>query len=128
VDYSAACFLDEPTETLKVMVHGPKSQPVAEQLQVPQVIPLAHTPFRPCLQGEMIYVPDISRLDLAMPQEMAKAGFFSCVGAPLLTKDEVFGLLVVMRRQVNGFSEAEQDFIHGLSAHMALAIYQAQLY
>jgi signal transduction histidine kinase/ActR/RegA family two-component response regulator/HAMP domain-containing protein len=128
VDYGAAYFLEEPTEMLKMMIRGPKSQPLAEQLQIPPAIPLAHTPFRPCLQGEMIYVPDISRLDLAMPQKMAKAGFFSAVGAPLVTKDKVFGLIILMRRQVNGFSEAEQDFIHGLSAHMALAIYQAQLY
>jgi signal transduction histidine kinase/ActR/RegA family two-component response regulator len=128
VDYGAAYFLEEPTEMLKVMVHGPRSQPLAEQLQIPPATPLAHTPFRPCLQGEMIYVPDISRLDLAMPQKMAKAGFYSAVGAPLVTKDKVFGLIVLMRRQVDGFSEAERDFIHGLSAHMALAIYQAQLY
>jgi signal transduction histidine kinase/DNA-binding LytR/AlgR family response regulator len=128
VDYSAAYFLEEPTEMLKVMVHGPKSQLLAEQLQIPPAVPLAHTPFQPCRQGEMIYVPDISRLDLAMPQKMAKAGFCSALGAPLVTKDKVFGLMVLMRRQVDGFSEAERDFIHGLSAHMALAIYQAQLY
>jgi signal transduction histidine kinase/ActR/RegA family two-component response regulator len=128
VDYSAAYFLEEQTEMLKVMVRGPQSQPLAEQLQIPPATPLAHTPFRPCLQGEMIYVPDISRLDLAMPQKMAKAGFCSALGAPLVTKDKVFGLMVLMRRQVDGFSEAERDFIHGLSAHMALAIYQAQLY
>lgn len=128
VDYSAAYFLEEPTEMLKLMVRGPNSQPLAEQLQIPPAVPLAHTPFRPCLQGEMIYVPDLNQLDLAVPQKMAKAGFSSCVGAPLVTKDKVFGLIVLLRRQLNGFSEAEQNFIHGLSAHMALAIYQAQLF
>ena len=128
VDYGAAYFLEESTEMLKVMVRGPKSQLLAEQLQIPPVTPLGHTPFQPCLRGEMVYVPDISRLDLALPQKMAKAGFCSAVGAPLVTKDKVFGLMILMRRQVDGFSEAERDFIHGLSAHMALAIHQAQLY
>jgi signal transduction histidine kinase/ActR/RegA family two-component response regulator/HAMP domain-containing protein len=128
VDYSAAYFLEEQTGMLKVMVRGPQSRLLAEQLQIPPAIPVAQTPFRPCLEGEMIYEPDIRRLDLAMPQKMAGAGFASCIGAPLVTKDKVFGLIVLMRRQVDGFSEAEQDFIHGLSAHMALAIYQAQLF
>jgi len=76
----------------------------------------------------MIYTPDIRQLDLIMPQKMAKAGFCSTLCAPLVTKDKVFGLMVLIRRQVDGFSEAERDFIRGLSAHMALAIYQAQLY
>jgi signal transduction histidine kinase/ActR/RegA family two-component response regulator len=128
VDYGAAYFLEEPTETLKVMARGPKSQLLSEQLQIPPAIPLAYTHFQPCLRGEMTYTPDISRLDLIMPQKMAKAGFRSTLCAPLATKDKVFGLMVLIRRQVDGFSEAERDFIRGLSAHMALAIYQAQLY
>jgi signal transduction histidine kinase/CheY-like chemotaxis protein len=128
VDYGAAYFLDEPAEMLRVMVRGPKSQLLAEQLQIPPASPLAHTHFQPCLRGEMVYVPDISRQDLLMPQKMAKAGFCSAIGSPLVTKDKVFGLMVLMRRQPDGFSEAERDFIRGLSAHMALAIYQAQLY
>ncbi|HLZ53549.1 MAG TPA: ATP-binding protein, partial [Verrucomicrobiae bacterium] len=85
-------------------------------------------PFRPCLQGEMVYVPDGNRLDLAMSQKLAGAGFASCVAVPLVTKDKVFGLLVLSRRQANGYSDAEQDFIRGLSAHVALAVQQAQLY
>ena len=128
VDYGAAYFLEEPTEMLKIMARGPKSQLVAEQLQIPPAIPLAHTHFQPCLRGEMTYTPNISRLDLIMPQKMAKAGFCSTLCAPLVSKDKVFGLMILIRRQVDGFSEAERDFIRGLSAHMALAIYQAQLY
>jgi signal transduction histidine kinase/ActR/RegA family two-component response regulator/HAMP domain-containing protein len=128
VDYSAAYFLEEPTAMLKVLVRGPKSQTLAEQMQFPPAMSLAQTPFQPCLKDEMIYVSDISRLDLALSQKLAKAGFASVLGSPLVTKDKVFGLMVLMRRQVDGFSEAERDFIHGLSAHMALAIYQAQLY
>jgi signal transduction histidine kinase/ActR/RegA family two-component response regulator/HAMP domain-containing protein len=128
VDFSAAYFLEESAQALKLMVHGPRSRSLAEQLQVPPSTPVAHTPFGPCLRGEMVYEPDIRRLDLALLQTMTKAGLCSAVGAPLATKDKVFGLMVLMRRQADGFSEAELDFIHGLSAHMALAIYQVQLY
>ncbi len=128
VDYGAAYFLEEPAAMLKIIARGPKSRLLSEQLQIPPAIPLAQTHFQPCLRGEMIYTPDISRLDLIMPQKMAKAGFCSTLCAPLVTKDKVFGLMVLMRRQLDGFSEAERDFIRGLSAHMAVAIYQAQLY
>jgi signal transduction histidine kinase/ActR/RegA family two-component response regulator len=41
---------------------------------------------------------------------------------------KIFGLLVFRRRARDGFSEAERDFIKGLSAHVALAVHQARLY
>lgn len=128
IDYSSAYHFDARTESLAVMMRGPKGQPMAEQLQVPHVIPLDDTPFRPCLQGEVVYVPDNNQTNLPVAQKLAQAGTLSVIGAPLLIDGKMFGLLVFLRRKLNGFSKAERKFIRGLSAHVALAIHQAQLY
>ena len=128
VDYGSAYQLDLDTDQLTVIGRGPKSRPIAEQLKIPSVIAVAQTPFRSCLHGEMIYLPDVGRVALPINQRLHQAGFQSVVATPLVVAGKVFGLLVLLRRQENGFSEPEREFIRGLSAHVALAIHQAQLY
>ena len=128
IDYGSAYLLDPQAETLTAIVRGPRSSAVADQLQIPSTIPVASTPFRPCLDGEMVYVPDIHQVNLPITQTMAKAGFSSLMGAPLMEEGRVFGLLVLMRYKVDGFSLAERKFIRDLSVHVALAVHQARLY
>ncbi|HZF01390.1 MAG TPA: PAS domain S-box protein [Methylomirabilota bacterium] len=128
VDYGSAYFYDAQTEIFTALVRGPKSQAIAEELQISKTIPLAHTLFRPCLEGEMVYIPDANKLDLVVPKKMAEAGFHTVIAAPLTGEGKMFGVLVLQRREMDAFSAAERDFIHGLSAHVALAIHQAQLY
>jgi signal transduction histidine kinase/ActR/RegA family two-component response regulator len=128
VAYSTAYWFDARSETLKVLARGPKTRPIAEALKIPESIPLDLTPFRPCLAGEVVYVPDGGKDDLAMAKKMSGAGFNSCVATPLLVQDKVIGLMVLLRRETDAFSRAERDFIRSLGAHVALAIHQVQLY
>jgi signal transduction histidine kinase/ActR/RegA family two-component response regulator len=128
IDYGSAYLLDPQAETFTAIVRGPRSRPVADQLEMPSTIPLAFTPFPPCLAGEMVYVPDINQANQPISQMMAKVGFSSVVGAPLMEEGRVFGLLVLMRYKVDGFSLAERKFIRDLSVHVALAVHQARLY
>ncbi|HTR41811.1 MAG TPA: ATP-binding protein [Pseudomonadales bacterium] len=128
VDYGSAYWLDEESKTLKVLARGPKTQPVADALRIPESIPLDHTPFGPCLRSEIVYIADGSKIDLAMSKKMSGAGFNSCVATPLIDEGKVIGLIVLLRRATDGFSLPERDFIRGMCAHVALAIHQAQLY
>jgi signal transduction histidine kinase/ActR/RegA family two-component response regulator len=48
--------------------------------------------------------------------------------SPLSVDSEVFGVLVVARRETNGFGGGECDFLRQLSAHTALAARQSQLH
>jgi signal transduction histidine kinase/CheY-like chemotaxis protein len=48
--------------------------------------------------------------------------------APLLAESTVFGVLVVARRQPQGFSSSDCEFLLQLSEHVALAATQARLY
>ena len=128
VDYSSAYLLEPGTETFKVLVRGSRGQTIAAALKMPDSMHVDQTAFRPCLTGEMVYVPDAARVEKTMAKTMAEGGYRSSVGVPLVIEGKTFGLLVFMRRELDGFSRAERDFIRGLSAHVAMAIHQAQLY
>ena len=128
VDYSSSYLFDSEKETLNVLVRGPRSQHIAGALKIPDSIPLEHTPFRSCIKGEMVYVANYSELGLEMAKRISDTGFHSCVSTPLVIEGKTFGLLELMRRDKDAFSHAELDFIRGLSAHVAMAIHQAQLY
>jgi signal transduction histidine kinase/CheY-like chemotaxis protein len=128
VDYGSAYWFDESTEMFNLIIRGPKSQSIASALQIPDSIPIDDTAFRPCLKGEMVYVADLGKLDNAMSRKVSDAGLYCSVGAPLIRQDKMFGLIVLMRREKDGFSRAERDFIRGLCAHVALALHQVQLY
>ena len=128
VDYSSAYWFDAEKDHLNTLVRGPKTKHIAEALKIPDIIPMGYTPFRPCINGRMVYVPDGSKVDLEMSRRMSGTGFNSCVATPLIVEDKTIGLLVLLRRDTDAFSEPEREFITGLSAHVALAIHQAQLY
>jgi signal transduction histidine kinase/CheY-like chemotaxis protein len=128
VEYGSAYLVDAETETFGMLVRAPKSQSIAAALKIPDSIPVDETAFRPCLSGEMVYLPDVGKADFPMAKKSAGSGFRSSIGVPLVIEGKTFGLLVFMRRELDGFSRAERDFIRGLSAHTALAIHQAQLY
>lgn len=128
IDFGTAYLFDPNDESLTAMMRGPKSRPLAEQLHLTSSIPIAQTPFRGCLKGEMVYLPNTSTVDVPIAQRIAAAGLHSVIAVPLAADGTIFGLLVLVRKAVNGFSEAERQFITGLSAHVALAIQQARLY
>jgi signal transduction histidine kinase/CheY-like chemotaxis protein len=48
--------------------------------------------------------------------------------APLRSESRVFGVLVVARREAQGFNSVECEFLRQLTEHVALAAHQAHLY
>lgn len=128
VDCSSAYLLDEPAGMLQTIAHGPKTRPLMEQLQIPPSLAFTQTPFTPCLTGEMAYRPDNRRSDLPLMKKFSQAGIFSTLATPLVIEGKTFGVLVLQRRPSEGFSAPELEFIQGLSAHVAQAVQQAQLY
>jgi signal transduction histidine kinase/ActR/RegA family two-component response regulator len=128
IDFGCVYQFDAQTESLQAMVLGPKSRPITEQLQWLLAFPFEGTPFRRCLDGEIIYEPDYRRTDFALGKKLAQIPLLSSVTAPLMVEGKVFGLLMLLRQKADGFSPEELEFIRGLSAHVALAVRQAQLY
>ena len=76
----------------------------------------------------MVYLPDLSKCNAPLARKVSRLENFSCLAVPLFLDGKMFGLLVFMRRQLDGFDPAEREFIRSLSAHVALAVRQAQLY
>ncbi len=129
MDYGGIYLYDPLTDTLTVAARGPKSQPLAAELGTPEgtVIPLEDTAMRACIRGEVVYVPDRAREDTAISRKLVRAGLRSGVNVPLMIDERVIGVLAAVRRDVDGFSSAECEFLRVLSEHVALAAHQAQL-
>ncbi|HEY3761906.1 MAG TPA: ATP-binding protein [Verrucomicrobiae bacterium] len=127
-DYASAYFFEAQSETFQLIARGPKAAQVAAELHIPDVIPLAQTMFAPCLTNKEVYIPDSGMQNSVLAQKMAQAGYYTCLATPLTVEGKLMGILVLQRRAKHGFSEAENEFILGLTAHVALAVRQTQLY
>jgi signal transduction histidine kinase/ActR/RegA family two-component response regulator len=79
-------------------------------------------------QGELRSVPDLSKVTEPWLVALASAGAQSAGAVPLVAEGRLLGLLVVARRDREAFQAGEQDFLRGLSEHVALAAHQAQLH
>jgi signal transduction histidine kinase/CheY-like chemotaxis protein len=91
-------------------------------------IPVGENGLSRCVRGQLVYEPDIAKVQMLFPQRLASAGLRALVMAPLLMESNVFGVFVAARRQAHSFSSGECEFLRQLSEHVALATHQAQLY
>jgi signal transduction histidine kinase/DNA-binding response OmpR family regulator len=129
VDLGCVCLYRPQTATLDVMTTGVNSRKVATALGLTrdEAIPVDAGLAR-CVQGELVYEPDTAVTQFQFAQRLARSSLRSLVVAPLLAENKVFGVLIAARRQVDGFSGAECEFLRQLSEHVALAAHQSQLH
>lgn len=130
IDFGCVCLYDPVQEALTVTSVGVKSQPLALELAMPEQanIEIDQNGLSRCVQGQLVYEPDISEVPFPFPQRMARGGLRALVVAPLLVESSVFGVLVAARQQAHSFSSGDCEFLRQLSEHVALAAHQAQLY
>ena len=76
-----------------------------------------------CVAGELVYEPDMSEIMFPFPQRLSQWGLRSMVAAPLLVESSRFsGVLVAARRQTEGFSSSDCEFLTAAQrAYVALA-------
>jgi PAS domain S-box-containing protein len=130
VDFSCVCLHDPLNETLIVTSVGVRSEALAMELALTEQANVNIDPngLSECVRGRLVYEPDTAHVSFPFPQRLARGGLRSLVAAPLLVESKVFGVLIVARRQAEGFSSGECEFLRQLSEHVALAANQAQLY
>jgi len=130
IDFGCVCLYDAAANTLRVSCVGAKSEALAHELTIDEQasIDVDQNGLARCVQGQLVYEPDISASDFPFPQRLARGGLRSVVMAPLKSESQVIGVLVAARRAANGFTSAECEFLRQLSEHIALAAHQAQLY
>jgi signal transduction histidine kinase/ActR/RegA family two-component response regulator len=130
VEFCCMCLYDRADDTLTVSKVGVKSAHLAIELAMLERarIPIDENGLSRCVRGHLVYESDLERVDFPFPQRLLRGGLHSFVIAPLQIESQIFGILLVARAQVQGFSSGECEFVRQLSEHVALASHQAQLY
>lgn len=130
VEFACVCLYDPTDDFLTVASVGPHSADIAEKLGLKETshLKIDNNGLSRCVQGRLVYEPDVSQSAYPLPQRLASHGFRSMVIAPLLVESHVFGVLLVSRRQAHGFSSGECEFLRQLTEHTALAAQQADTY
>jgi PAS domain S-box-containing protein len=130
IDFGCICRYDEAANALSVTRVGVKSERLAMELAMPEKsrIPVDQNGLSRCLQGQLVYEPDTAHVKFPFPERLAKNGLRSLVISPLLVESEVFGVLIVARREAESFSSSDCEFLRQLGEHTALAAHQAQLH
>jgi len=130
IDFGCVCLYEPHAPRLTVANVGSKSQGIAQELAIREQvhIDIDQNGLSRCVHGELVYEPDVTRINFPFPRRLARAGLSSLVIAPLLVESQVFGVLVAARHQPGSFSSSDCEFLRQLSEHVALASHQAELY
>ena len=129
VDLACICMRGADEIAVSVSAVGPKSLEYADQLELREHSRLdcgAH--LSRCLAGELVYEPDIAQSTQPMHWRFAQVGMRALVTVPLIVESKTFGVMICARRTPGSFSATDIEFLRQLSAHVALAAHQAQLY
>jgi signal transduction histidine kinase/CheY-like chemotaxis protein len=130
VDFACVCTHNAAANTLGVTSLGARSEAIALSMSMAEKtdIEIDQNGLSRCLRGQLVYEPDTAQTRFSFPQRLAAGGLRSVVFAPLQMESQTFGILMAARRQPNGFSSADCEFLRQVSEHAALATHQAQLY
>ncbi|MEO8016855.1 MAG: ATP-binding protein [Pseudomonadota bacterium] len=130
IDFGCMCLYDEAVNDVVVACVGLRSSPLAAQLGLTEQarMGVGDDCVAKAVRGQLIYEPDTNLAPSPFPQRLATGALRSMVAVPLLIEGKVFGVLVTARRDMNGFSSGDCEFLRQLSEHIALAVQQTQLY
>jgi signal transduction histidine kinase/ActR/RegA family two-component response regulator/HAMP domain-containing protein len=130
IDFGCVCLYEAPADFLTVASIGPHSASIARELELAERLQISidQNGLSRCVQGTLVYEPDVGQMSFKLPNQLAHAGMRSVVCAPLLVDNTVFGVLIAARREVKGFTSNDCEFLKQLSEHVALASRQMQLH
>jgi signal transduction histidine kinase/ActR/RegA family two-component response regulator len=130
IDFGCICLYDEAERVLTVTSFGSRSDALTKKLAMTEHerIAVDRNGLATCVKGQLVYEPDITRVEGDFTQRLASAGLRALVISPLVAQGTVFGVLIAGRAQAQAFSSNECEFLRQLSDHVALATHQAQLY
>jgi signal transduction histidine kinase/ActR/RegA family two-component response regulator len=130
VDLCCLCLHDAGASVLTVAKIGPRCAGLARRLGLAERtrLPIDSDSLAHSIRGTQVSEPDTSLVASPLSQRFAEAGLRSLVVSPLQLEGRVFGVLIVARRQAQGFSSGKCKFLRQLCEHVALAANQAELY
>ncbi len=130
IDFGAICFYDAAAEVITVAKIGGASLELARELRMAEhaQIPIDANGLTRCVNGQLVYEPDVRAVEFPFPQRLAKGGLRSLAIVPLTVENRVVGLLIAARRTEASFTSADCEFLKQLCEHVGLATQQSQLY
>ncbi|MDR3418334.1 MAG: response regulator [Nevskia sp.] len=130
IDFGCACLSDATRQRLAVTGIGARGVSMAAKMELTgdAMFAVDRNGLSQCLQGKLVYEPDIAGAAFPFLQRLERVGLRSVVFAPLAVESQVFGVLIAGRCVPQGFSSADCEFLRQLSEHAALAAHQAQLH
>jgi PAS domain S-box-containing protein len=130
IDFVSLCTYQAEPELITVSAVGERSATLAREIGIVEQarIEVDENSLKRCVHGELVYEPDIGKLEFPFPARLASAGLCSLVAAPLMIESEVLGVLLVAKRRVDAFTSDDCEFLRQLASHVALAAHQARLY
>jgi PAS domain S-box-containing protein len=130
VDFCCMTTYQSEPEQLAVDAVGNRSAAIAREIGLVEQATIDIDPgsLARCVHGELVYEADVAGSRLPLAARLATGGLRSFVATPLMIENEVFGVLVVAKREVAGFSSDDCEFLRQLSSHVALASHQGRLY
>jgi signal transduction histidine kinase/CheY-like chemotaxis protein len=128
IDFGCVCLSDGAN--LQVASVGIASTALAAAMQMTEStqVPVDSNGLSRCINGELVYEPDVREVPFPFPQRLAQGGLRSLVIAPLAVENRVAGVLIASRRAENAFASTDCEFLRQLTEHVALASHQMQLY
>jgi PAS domain S-box-containing protein len=113
IDFGCICSYDKLQDLLTVVCVGVKSQPLALELAMTEQahIKIDQNGLSRCVRGQLVYEPDISQSEFPFPKRLSQSELHSLVIAPLLVESNVFGVLVAARRETEGFTSSDCEFL-----------------
>jgi PAS domain S-box-containing protein len=130
IDLALFCGREAQSPVLTVTCVGANSLHLAGEMNLvaQSKIALDEIGLDRCLQGELVYAPDLTTSASPFPRHLVRVGLRSLVMAPLMIEGAAKGVMVCARREPQGFSSSDCEFLRQLTQHVALAAHQAQLY
>jgi len=130
IDFGCIALGEPGQKSLSVTCIGARTIPLAQEAALIEEsrIDIDENFLGRAMRGQLLYEPDIAASPVPFSARLAGVGLRSLVIAPLLVESEVFGVMIVARCQVAGFTSGECEFVRQLSEHVALAAHQAKLY
>jgi signal transduction histidine kinase/ActR/RegA family two-component response regulator/HAMP domain-containing protein len=130
MDFVCVCLYDASSDRLAVTSVGFKTGAFASELGMGRGarVPVDGSGLALCVKGQVVYEPDISGNGHPFPMRLGDKGLRSLFLAPLVAEGKVTGVLMAARREADGFSALDRDFLRQLSEQAALATHQANLY
>lgn len=130
VDFGCMALYVATSNTLILSCIGKRSVALASELGLTEneTLSIDENGLGRCTRGELVCEQNISNSPFPFTTLLKRGGLHSLVLAPLKQESQVFGVLIVARKEESAFSSSECEFLRQLSEHVALAAWHAQLH